>query len=103
MSSLCRPVHWCPAAEEERHDWALYAENVRRLMGERLGQPLVEQASQARGRVSQKGLALRSACAVPGGTAVVGMAAAGGGGAWRGPTGMQLNQNLHIRSFRVDV
>jgi lysophosphatidylcholine acyltransferase/lyso-PAF acetyltransferase len=30
-------------SEEERRDWALYAENVRRLMGKRLGQPLVDQ------------------------------------------------------------
>lgn len=35
----------CAATEAELEDWALYAANVRRLMAERLGVPLVEQAS----------------------------------------------------------
>ncbi len=41
---MCLP-QFTKLTEEERRDWALYAENVRRLMSERLGQPLVEQAS----------------------------------------------------------
>lgn len=32
-----------PAAEEELQDWSLYAENVRQLMGRRLGVPLVQE------------------------------------------------------------
>lgn len=41
------PAHSPPAlrAEEELSDWRLYAANVRRLMADRLGVPLVEQAS----------------------------------------------------------
>ena len=33
------------AADEEQKDWALYAENVRSLMGKELGVPLVEEVS----------------------------------------------------------
>ena len=37
----CR--HCCCCAEEERGNWELFAANVRQLMGQRLGVPLVEQ------------------------------------------------------------
>lgn len=60
-----RPAcHSRPAAEGERADWALYAENVRRLMGKRLGQPLVEQASGACCSLFRGGLLLHGACIV---------------------------------------
>lgn len=38
-----------PPTDEELQDWALYAENVRQLMGRRLGVPLVDQVSRPPG------------------------------------------------------
>lgn len=40
-----RLVH--PPTDDELQDWSLYAENVRRLMGQRLGEPLVDVVSTA--------------------------------------------------------
>lgn len=43
-------------AEEEQLDWGLYASNVRALMAERLGVPLVEEGIAEERRLAHMGL-----------------------------------------------
>jgi hypothetical protein len=43
-------------AEKEQGDWGLYASNVRRLMSERLGVPLVEEGLAEERRLARMGV-----------------------------------------------